>query len=84
MPRRREPASSFKRFNSSPEVIRLVAMMYIRFPVSLRKVEDLLFERGIDLCHERVRFWSNRFGPLFAADPKRQRINRMRGFKHWR
>jgi len=38
-------------FNSSPEVIRLVVMMYIRYPLSLRQVEDILFERGIDICH---------------------------------
>ncbi len=42
-------------FNSSPEVIRLVVMLYVRFPLSLRNVEDLLFERGIDICHEPVR-----------------------------
>ena len=39
----------FRCFNSSPEVIRLAVMMYIRYPLSLRQVEDLLFERGIDL-----------------------------------
>ena len=59
-------------------------MMYVRYPLSLRNVEDLLFERGIDLCHETVRLWWNRFGPLFAADIRRQRVNRMRGFRHWR
>jgi putative transposase len=63
----------FRCFNSSPEVIRLVVMMYVRFPLSLRNVEDLLFERGIDLCHETVRLWWNRFGPLFAGDIRRQR-----------
>ena len=57
----------FRYFNSSPEVIRLTVMMYIRYPLSLRQVEDLLFERGIDICHETVRFWWNRFGPLFAG-----------------
>jgi putative transposase len=57
----------FRYFNSSPEVIRLTVMMYIRYPLSLRQVEDLLFERGIYICHETVRFWWNRFGPLFAA-----------------
>jgi putative transposase len=56
MPRPRKPASPFRYFNSSPEVIRLVVMMYVRFPLSLRNVEDLLFERGIDICHERKRF----------------------------
>ncbi len=55
----------FRYFNSSPEVIRLVVMMYIRYP-SLRQVEDILFERGIDICHETVRFWWNRFGSMFA------------------
>ncbi len=57
----------FRYFNSSPEVIRLAVMMYIRYPLSLRQVEDLLFERGIDICHETVRFWWNRFGPMFAS-----------------
>jgi putative transposase len=77
-------ANPFRYFNSSPEVIRLVVMMYVRFPLSLRNVEDLLFERGIDVCHETVRLWWNRFGPLFAADIRRQRVSRMRGFRHWR
>jgi putative transposase len=84
MPRPRELASPFRYFNSSPEVIRLVVMMYVRFPLSLRNVEDLLAERGVDICHETVRFWWNRFGPLFAADIKRQRISRMRGYPQWR
>jgi putative transposase len=42
-------------------------MMYVRFPLSLRNVEDLLHERGIDISYETVRFWWNRFGLLFAA-----------------
>ena len=84
MPRPRKPVNPFRYFHSSPEVIRLVVMMCVRFPLSLRNVEDLLFERGIDLCHETVRLWWNRFGPLFAADIRRQRIQRMRGFRHWR
>ena len=58
----------FRWFDSSPEVIRLVVMMYVRYPLSLRNVEDLLFERGIDICHETVRLWWNRFGPMFAAE----------------
>lgn len=84
MPRPRKPDSPFRYFNSSPEVIRLVVMMYVRFPLSLRNVEDLLFERGIDICHETVRLWWNRFGPMFAGDIRRQRVSRMRGFRHWR
>ena len=58
----------FRYFNTSPEIIRLAVMMYVRFPLSLRNVEDLLHERGIDVCHETVRFWWNRFGPHFAAE----------------
>ena len=81
---RAKSPSPFRCFNSSPEVIRLVVMMYVRFPLSLRNVEDLLFERGIDLCHETVRFWWNRFGPMFAGDIRRQRVNAMRGICHWR
>jgi putative transposase len=81
---RAKPPSPFRYFNSSPEVIRLVVLMYVRYPLSLRNVEDLLFERGIDLCHETVRHWWNRFGPLFAADVRRQRVSRIRGFRHWR
>jgi hypothetical protein len=63
----------FRYFNSSPEVTRLAVMMYIRYPLSLRQVEDLLFERGIDICHETVRFWWNRFGPMFAAGIRKLR-----------
>ena len=73
----------FRYFNSSPEVIRLTVMMYIRYPLSLRQVEDLLHERGIDLCHETVRFWWNRFGPMFAAEIRKRRM-RNRLFSRWR
>ncbi len=73
----------FRYFNSSPEVIRLAVMMYIRTPLSLRQVEDLLFERGIDICHETVRYWCNRFGPMFAAAIRKRRIYH-RSFSQWR
>jgi len=74
----------FRYFDSSPEVIRLVVMMYVRYPLPLRNVEDLLFERGIDICHEMVRLWWNRFGPMFAAEIRRKRVRHMRQFTHWR
>jgi len=73
----------FRYFNSSPEVIRLTVMMYIRYPLSLRQVEDLLFERGIDVCHETVRFWWNRFGPIFAAEIRKRRVHH-RSYSQWR
>lgn len=83
MPKPRKPASPFRYFNSSPEVIRLVVMMYMRFPLSLRNVEDMMVERGLDISHETVRFWWNRFGPMFAAELRRRRVSRMKGFRHW-
>jgi transposase-like protein len=70
----------FRYFNSSPEVIRLVVMMYVKYPLSLRNVEDLLAERGIDISHETVRFWWNRLGPMFAAEIRRTRMVQMRGY----
>ena len=73
----------FRYFKTSPEVIRLAVMMYVRFPLSLRNVEDLLHERGIDICHETVRFWWNRFGPMFASEIRRRRVNRMRAWTQW-
>lgn len=53
MPRPRKTAGPFRDFNSSPEVIRLIVLMYVRFPLLLRNVEDLLFERGIDAVMRR-------------------------------
>ena len=64
----------FRYFNSSPEVIRSTVMLYVRFPLSLRQVEDLLYERGIDISYETVRYWWNRFGPLFSSEIRKRRI----------
>jgi len=58
-------------------------MMYVRYPLSLRQVEDLLFERGIDICHETVRFWWNRFGPMFAAEIRKRRVQ-SQSYSRWR
>jgi putative transposase len=76
-------SNPFRYFNSSPEVIRLVVMMYVRYPLSLRNVEDLLAERGIDISHETVRFWWNRFDPMFAAEIRKRRVAHMRGYPQW-
>jgi putative transposase len=75
--------SPFRYFKTSPEIIRLAVMMYVRFPLSLRNVEDLLNERGIEISHETVRFWWNRFGPLFAAEIRKRRVSGMRS-SSWR
>ena len=79
-----KPPSRFRHFHPSPETIRIVVMLYARYLLSLRNVEDPLFERGVNLCHEAVQLWWNRSGPMFAADIRRQRVCRMRGFRHWR
>ncbi|MCV2869896.1 IS6 family transposase [Defluviimonas sp. WL0002] len=75
--------SPFKWFKTSPEIIRLAVMMYVRFPLSLRNVEDLLHERGVDVSHETVRFWWHRFGPMFAAEIRKRRIKGTSS-SHWR
>lgn len=84
-----DPRSSTDRptrsaFDSSPGVIRLVVMMSLKSPLSLRNAEDLVFERGIDICRETVRLWWNRFGPVSAAGIRRNRVQRMCAQVHWR
>jgi putative transposase len=74
----------FRYFNSSSEVIRAAVLLCVKYPLSLRNVEDLLAERGIDVCHETVRLWWNRFGPMFAAEIKKKRIGARRGMPEWR
>ncbi|WP_374433372.1 IS6 family transposase [Tabrizicola sp.] len=75
--------SPFRYFKTSPEIIRLAVMLYVRFPLSLRNVEDLLHERGIEISHETVRYWWNRFGPMFAAEIRGRRVEAMRAHRHW-
>ena len=73
----------FRCFNSSPDVIRLTVMMYVRYPLSLRQVEDLLFERGIDIGLETVRFLWSWFGPMFPAEIRKRRIQ-SHSYSQWR
>ena len=75
--------SPFKYFKSSPEIIRVAVMLYVRFPLSLRNVEDLLHERGVDVSHETVRFWWHRFGPMFASEIRKRRVSGMRAYSNW-
>ena len=58
-------------------------MIYVRYALSLRNVEDLLHERGIDISHETERFWWNRFGSLFAAEVRKKRVSQMRAYSNW-
>lgn len=75
--------STFRYFKTSPEIIRLAVMLYVRFPLSLRNVEDLLHERGIDVSHEIVRYWWNRFGPMFSAEVGKKRVQQLRACSNW-
>jgi len=56
----------------------LAVMLYVRFPLSLRNAEGLLHVRGIDVSHEAVRFRWHRFGPMFASEIRKRRIEGMR------
>jgi len=73
----------FRYFKTSPEVIQLAVMMYVRFQLSLRNVEGMLHERGIDVCHERIRLWVDRFGPLFAGRIRSKRASYVRQTSQW-
>jgi putative transposase len=77
-------SNPFQYFTGGPEVIRLVVMMFVRYPLSLRDVEDRSAERRIDISHETIRFWRNRFGPMFAAEIRKMRVERLRRFTQWR
>jgi len=45
----------FEGIHGSPEIIRLAVALYVRFPLSLRNVEDLLHEHDVDISHKTVR-----------------------------
>ena len=48
-------------------------MLYVRYPLSLRNIEDILHERGINICHETIRYWWNKLGPIVARELKKKR-----------
>jgi putative transposase len=75
--------SPFRYFKTSPEIIRLAEMIYVRFPLSLRKVEDLLHERGVDNSHETARFWWSGFCLMFTVEFHRKQVGRMRAHSTW-
>ncbi len=75
---------SFKYFKHNPTIIQLAVLLYIRYPLSLRQVEDILFERGIDICHETIRLWWNKFGPSMAAQIRKRRTSYPKQYSTWR
>ena len=74
---------SFRYFKTSPAIIQLAVMLYVRFPLSLRSVEDLLHERGVDVSYESVRYWWHRFGSQFASHIKKRRAGGMQS-SNWK
>lgn len=64
---------SYKRHRFPPATIQLAVLLYYRFTMSFRDVEDLLAQRGIDASYETVRCWANKFGPAIAANIRRVR-----------
>jgi putative transposase len=80
MPARRP----LRHFQTSPEVIRLVVMLYAGFPLWLENVKDDPYERGIAVSRETMRFWWTRFGSLFASEIRQKRRDSLHTFSRWR
>jgi putative transposase len=64
---------SFKRHRFPPDVIRYAVWLYFRFTLSVRDIEELLAQRGIEVSREAIRCWVIKFGPLIAANLRRRR-----------
>jgi putative transposase len=64
---------SFKRHRFPADVIRHAVWLYFRFTLSLRDVEEMLAERGVEVSYETVRCWTMKFGPQFARALKKRR-----------
>lgn len=67
-------AVSFRRHRFPPEIIRLTVWLYFRFTLSIRDVEEMLVQRGVEVSRETVRCWVNKFGPMMAASLRRRRM----------
>jgi len=55
------------------EIISHGVWLYYRFTLSLRDVEELLAERGIEVTYETIRQWGIQFGPAIARDLRSRR-----------
>ena len=62
----------YKRYRFPPAIIQYAVWLYFRFNLSHRDIEDLLAQRGIDVTHESIRLWSNKFGSKYAARLRRK------------
>ena len=80
----RKRPSRFHYFKTGPDIICRAVLPCIRFPLSLRYVEEPLHERGIEIGHPTVRYWWNRFGPMFESEILGRRVDAMRACRQWR
>ncbi|MFD9286126.1 IS6 family transposase [Streptomyces mirabilis] len=64
---------SYRGFRFPREVISHCVWLYYRFSLSLRDVEELMLERGIEVSHETIHQWTRRFGPVYANALRRRR-----------
>jgi putative transposase len=62
--------SPFHGFRFPAAVISCAVRWYHRFNLSLRDVEELLLERGVNVSYESIRNWCDRFGAQFARCAK--------------
>ena len=62
----------FKRHRFPPQIIAHAVWLYLRFNLSLREVEEMLLERGIDVSYETVRRWIAKFGPQITRNLRRR------------
>ena len=62
---------SFCYFKTSPQIIQLTEMLYVRFPISLRNVEELLHARREDVSYYSIRYWRHSLGSQCVSEIKK-------------
>ena len=65
---------SYKRHRFPRELIAHAVWLYIRFNLSLREVDEMLLERGIEVSYETIRRWTLKFGPLIARNLRLRQV----------
>ena len=58
--------SIYARHRFHPDVIKRAVWLYFRFNLSLRDIEELMVERGVDVSYETIRRWIEKFGSIYA------------------
>ena len=67
MTKKQTKKNILKYYKTSPEIIKMAIMYYVRYPLSFRQVEVILHERGIDVCHETIRYWVDKQGSIISS-----------------